>query len=273
MKEHKGFACTISSNDDSQNNNTNKRNCEDHSNTRFVVHQRQSYYSAIGSPLTPHVSKNDFIFSLSHLEDLSTGGTSILEMGKSKTSHLKDHGKRNNYNYTKAMFRPIQKSYVETNNTALILSPRQRHFNVVFIWEDLEYKLLNVYHIEYFKCFEYLVECALYEASICIANRHCLQETINDVLAIDDSYEKSDDGGGERNLPELTNNRHKRRVFRKSMRELSLEVIDFSNIREFKHWRHIEIRIANELYHREEVFWKTMDLINQMQTLRTYCLS
>ena len=32
---------------------------------------------------------------------------------------------------------------------------QQKHFNVVFEWEDLEYKLLNVYNIEYFKGFEY----------------------------------------------------------------------------------------------------------------------
>ena len=146
-------------------------------------------------------------------------------------------------------------------------SPSQttKHFNVVFQYEDLEYKLLNVYNIEYFKCFKYLVEHALYEASISIANKHRLVEIYHDLMSINvDTLSKNYD------TATLSPRNQRRKQFRKSMRELNLEVIDFSNDVDFKYWRHIEIRISRELYYGEEVFWKTMDLVNQMQALRVY---
>eukprot|EP00111_Clytia_hemisphaerica_P022196 TCONS_00065236-protein len=154
----------------------------------------------------------------------------------------------------------------DKNGNPLSLQPT-KHFNVVFQYEDLEYKLLNVYNIEYFKCFEYLVEHALYEASISIANKHRLVEIYHDLMSIDiDTLSKNHD------TTTLSPRNQRRKQFRKSMRELNLEVIDFSNNGEFKYWKHIEIRISRELYYGEEVFWKTMDLVNQMQALRVYYL-
>lgn len=139
-----------------------------------------------------------------------------------------------------------------------------KHFNVVFQWNEIEYKLLNVYHIEYYKQFAYLVEHALYQASISIANKHRLERIYDELMSLE-SFEDVD----EDERSSLADRR--RLAFRKSMREMHLEVIDFST-EFYKYWKHIEIRISNEIYHGEEVFWKTMDLVNRMQALRVYCL-
>lgn len=131
-----------------------------------------------------------------------------------------------------------------------------------------------MYNVEYFKGFEYLVEHALYQASICIANKHRLEDICNELLSIEkEDKDDYDDPDSDPNRSQTLSPRSKRRSeFRKSMRELNLEVIDFTNNGEFKYWKHIEIRISRELYYGEEVFWKTMDLVNQMQGLRSYYL-
>ena len=252
----------------------------DHSSTSRCTIQRQSYYSAISSSFgdgSEQYSIGNFTSSLSTPSHCSKDFSSESKVeeysvkGRKKTVN-KDiyEGKRMSKNYTLKELREPRNCKTELSmvkpltDTPLssISSQQQRHFNVVFLWEDLEYKLLNVYHVEYFKYFECLVEHALYQASICIANKHRLEEVKNDLLAID---------GGESQRTGNFNNNCKR-AFRKSMRQLQLEVIDISKLEEFKYWRHIEIRMARELYHREEVFWKTMDLVNQMQALRTYYL-
>ena len=181
----------------------------------------------------------------------STSGTSNTDNSHgNSTSNTK-----NSYNSS---------TRIITNNSNI-----QKHFNVVFSWEDIEFKLLNVYNVEYFKGFEYLVEHALYRASICIANKHQLEEICKELLSIEEGEEIHKKG----ETSSVSSPQAKRRnEFRKSMRELNLEVIDFSNDGEFKYWKHIEIRISRELYYGEEVFWKTMDLINQMQALRSYYL-
>ena len=145
-----------------------------------------------------------------------------------------------------------------------------RSFNVVFQWNEVEYKLLNVYNIHYYKCFAYLVEHALYEASICIANKHRLTRIYEELMSINDidnDFDKETEQGNQHSKEE-----QRKAAFRKSMRELDLEVVEYTDETLYKHWKHIEIRISEELYYGEEVFWKTMDLVNRMQALRVYYL-
>ena len=51
----------------------------------------------------------------------------------------------------------------------------EKRFNVVFTWKHLEYKILNVYNIAYYKDFEYLVKHAIFKA-IAFVNKRLSQK-------------------------------------------------------------------------------------------------
>ena len=126
-----------------------------------------------------------------------------------------------------------------------------KRFNVSIQWNDLDFKLLSVYDISYFKCFVGQVECALYEASIEINNKIRLSR---DRAIIMDEYSAYMESG------KRTTNEH-----------LSLKVTETGDDR-FKHWRIIEIHMSESEFLGEKIYWRSIELITRMQRLRPYCL-
>ena len=125
-----------------------------------------------------------------------------------------------------------------------------RRFNVVFTWNDLEYKLLNLYDIAYYKCFECEVEHAVYQASISVKRKLRLRTAHEQVfLAGPFSCEK---------YKHEENNNFKLEIY-----NLSAE--------KYNYWKQIEIKLYNPVLG-EEIFWKTMEIINLMQSMSVYCL-
>jgi len=126
---------------------------------------------------------------------------------------------------------------MENSQLNYTMENSQQNYNIVFIFNDIEYKLYHVSYIYYFDLFLNDVEVALYKAMFIMHNARASKQNLLALLR----YKTHDTSWSIINIKEI--------------KKENLE-------KNYKYWRKVEIKMCHkDKSCAEDIFWKAMEIL------------